>query len=375
MFATVGAAYCQTWQWNELTTNYYTCRLPLSQFDPTTAYDVGVFSDAGNVTLPGLVRYTNAPTLVSIDDCVDRGDMYWQWGLGVQCPVGATITLRGSLFPTGAAVTVQISSSLQPDQYVNLSHPTVVNSSAITATLQPLDDAWSAAYRAGRGSVTVLFTSSTAVTTTNSLQNRLYGALNAPVITSVTSTKCDSVSPLNLTNCRAMATITVAGTNLANYDRLWLATSAGGVFQGYSYLSPQVDTSSTWYDSISNTSLDYTLSYFDADTNVQLQPDVVYTMFIIASSSVVSNAFRLSLTYDTISPATGSSKLSSGAIAGIVIAAVVVALLLLVLVVWLVRHTLSGASLSNKTARDGLQWSIHSDAQGGSEDYKDVELQ
>ena len=362
---------CPFQPWYGRSAGYYECILPNFDFDPTTAYDVFVYSDAGNVTLPGLVSYTGAPTLVSIDDCIDRGDMYKLWGLGVQCPVGTTITLHGSRFPSDTAVAVQFDTRWPYAGSVNLTSPTVINTSTITATLSALEGAAAGSY-GSYGTVRVVFTSADTVTMTNSLQNGVYGAINAPVIKSITSNKCDSVSALQLTNCRALATITVTGDNLARRDELMLATSAGGMFQGYNYLSPPLDTNSTWFDSSSNTSLVYTLSYFDANTNVRMQPDTVYTMFIVASSGYqwdVSNAFRLSLTYGTARPATGSSKLSSGAIAGIVVGAVVVAVLLLLVVVWLARRML----WSTKSAGGGLQWSTHTDAQS-SEEYKDVEL-
>ena len=345
--------------------------LPSFAYDPSVAYDLSVFNDAGVVTFSGAVQYTASPTLIGIDDCIDRGDVYNQWGLGVQCPVGTTITLHGSRFPTDTDITVQFDTWWPSLVSVNLTSPAVVNSSTITATLPALDDAVAAAY-GSLGNIRVLFRSSIGITSTNSLWNGLYSILDAPRITSVTSTMCDSVSALQLTNCHALASITVTGDNLAGREELRLATSVNGVFKGYNYLSPPVDYNSTWFDSSSNTSLVYTLLYFDENTNVQLQPDVVYTMVLFASSiyqSDVSNAFRLSLTYGSASPATGSSKLSSGALAGIVIAAVVVAALLLSTVGWFVRRR-----WSSKSEGSSVPWSTRGGASSGSEDYKDVEL-
>lgn len=128
----------------------------------------------------------------------------------------------------------------------------------------------------------------------------------------------------------------------------------------------------------------FTLSYFDIDTNVALQPDVVYTIYINSNTGdniyAQSNAFRLSLTYripSIASQSSSSSTLSSGAVAGIVVAAVVVALVLVLGVVWLVRRQVSGGSSlwSNKFGSEGLRWSTRSTGTSGSDDYKDVELQ
>ena len=115
------------------------------------------------------------------------------------------------------------------------------------------------------------------------------------------------------------------------------------------------------------------------NTNVYLQPDAVYTLFLITSNDAVwdfSNAFRLSLTYGTTATplTTSSTTLSSGAIAGIVIAAVVVALVLVLVVVFLVRRQLSGGPSKSGTS-DGVQWSMRSGTGSSSDDYKDVELQ
>ncbi len=357
--------------------SFSSCILPSFDFDPDTAYDLVASNDAATTTLPGLVRYSAVPTLASIDACIDRGDMYDSWRVGVQCPAGTTITLRGSRFPGADAVVVQFVPYFAPSYIVNLTAATLVNSSTITATLPALDGATAAAVYGEFGTIKVLFTSSSGVSTTTTLVGRLYKTPDAPTITSVSSTMCDSVSALRLVNCRATAAITVTGANLAINRDLDLATSLAGEFLGWNYLVPTA-SNATWYTSRSNTTVVFRLAYFDADTNVQLQPGVVYTMFTLSTMSLnsfqqdASNAFRLSLTYST-APADTTPRLSSGAIAGIVIAAVAVALVLLLAVVWLVRRRTSGGSSLWSKSLGG--WSTQSDGGSGGDEYKDVELQ
>ena len=371
----VGGVPCSS-QYSYISFAY--CALPSFAYDPSVAYDVIVRNDAGSVTLSGLVQYTSAPTLISIDPCIDRGDSATtQIIFGVQCPASTTITLRGSRFPAADSVTVQFTAEGWTPVTVELLTATQLNSTAITATLPALDNITAAAVYGQYGNVQAVFTSADGNTTSNALFNILYLPPNAPSVTSVSSSSCDSVSPLQLTNCRALAVITVVGSNLAVSGSVWLNVYLASAWQGYNYLLPQAGRSNaSWYDSLSNTSLVFTMAYFDADTNVQLQPDVVYTLLIESYSSnfyQVSNAFRLSLTYDSATSSTSaSSSLSSGAIAGIVIAAVVAAVVLLMVVVWLLR---CGKSSMRSRESAGGCWGrlTQRAADSGSDEYRDVE--
>ena len=396
-------------------TGLFSGLLPSFDYDPSVAYDLVISNDAGSVTYPGAVQFTSAPTLISIDQCIDRGDAYSELNLGVRCPVGTTLTLRGSRFPAAEAVSVQYLIGYRPPYttilaIVDLLVATVLNGTTITATLPALDNTTAAAYQYYEGSLQIAFTSDNRNTTTNKLSTRLYVLPNTPSVTSISSDTCKTVSALQLANCRALAVITVVGSNLAQRG-LVLAASIGSLDLGNNYLFTELGLwDDTWYDSLSNTSLVFTLAYFDADTNVQLQPDVVYTLVLKSYLTSDSNAFRLSLTYDDVVPASlpssssstaaastaatssiasatstaaaaskvSSSSLSSGAIAGIVIAAVVAAGLLALLVVRLLRRTSGSASWWSKPASDGMQRSMRGGGGGGgdssSEAYTDVEL-
>ena len=366
----------------------YSCNLPNFDYDPTVSYNLLAFNDAASFTLTGLVQYTSAPTLIDIDQFLDRGSVYY---IGAQCYAGTTITLRGSRFPAADAVTVQFAAALYltgADFNFTLLSPTRINSTVITVELPVLDDATAADVYGQYGYIQVTFTSSSSTNTTNSITTRLYSPLGAPNVSSVTSSMCDSVSALQA-NCRAQASITIAGSNLAVGSSQTLLAALAGVYEGDSSLLTQTQANATWYDSLTNTSLVFTLAYFDADTNVQLQADVVYTVILLAGGwhgtggyswyeYDASNAFRLSLTYNstdspTIITTSSSSKLSSGAVAGIVIAAVVVAVLLVALVVWLLRCQFP--LWSKQPTREELQWPMRSDGEARSDTYKDVELQ
>ena len=352
------------------------CSLPDFDFDPTVFYDVVVSNDAGRVTLSGLVQYSDAPTLLSVDSCIDRGEAWVQQpnSPGALCPVGTTITIRGSRFPTAPdAVDVQFNMPYaRPRLTISLLAPAVLNSTAMTATLPPLNLSAFALNALDFATVRVNFTVGANSTLTPPLYNNLLLPLLSPNITSVTSASCDSLSPLQLANCRAMAAITVAGSNLA-VGRTSFVPSLAGSFLDSNSLLP----SNSSLVAVSNTSLIFQLAYFDADTNTQLQPDVVYTLLAVSAVGLYqekqySNAFRLSLTYATAStnPSGSHSDMSSGAVAGIVIAVVVVALLLVAAVVWLVRRQKTSGQASGE-----LQWSMSGGrGQRGSEDYKDLEL-
>ena len=369
------------------TATFFRCDLPNFDYDPSVAYDVVVYNDAGNATLSGLIQYTSAPTLIGIDACIDRGVGYPEW-LGIRCPAGTTITLRGSRFPSADAVAVQfVTAYTSALVTVILLGATLLNSSTITATLPALDDAAAAEVYGEYGSVEAVFTTS-GLNTTVALMTRLYLPLNTPSITSVSSSSCDSVSALHLTNCRALAVITVVGSNLAVDESLWLDVYQDDMPQGQNFLLSQCAncyrpgteaSNDTWYDSLSNTTLVFTLAYFDADTNVQLQPDVVYTVYTESYNSnfyQVSNAFRLSMTYAAVvpTPSSSSSSLSSGAIAGIVIAAVAAAVLLVLPLVWMLRRFDGLSSWSSESAREGWRRSTRHAGGTSSDEYKDVEL-
>lgn len=361
------------------------CRLPAFDYDPSVHYDLVVYNDAGRIPFTGLIQYTSQPTLASIDACVDRGDLDTVWYEGAACPVWTTITLRGSRFmPTADSVTVKFVSGANSNVSLTWSSPTLLNSSAITVTLTPLNNPVAAAAVYGQsGSLTVAFTTGNITTTSNTLASILYAALDQPNITAVTSTGCTSLSPLQLTNCRAMAAITITGNNLAPYNTYnvqpFMITSALGEYQGNNVLVARAnDTFSTY----SNSTLVFTLLYFDANTEVDLLPDTVYTIYLYTTGTRKdSNAFRLSLTYglDDSNASQSAKRLSAGGIAGVVVAAVVVVAVLLAGVVWVVQRRMrgGGGASSSKPAVDGLQWSLQSSGKqsmSSSDDYKDVEL-
>ena len=320
------------------------------------------------------MQYTSAPTLSSIAPCIDRGEWYAAWGDGAQCSAGTTITLRGSRFPTTGVVSVQYSVPGASSVPITLLSPTVLNSTAVTATLP---DA-AAAYGSG-GDLVVRFINGSVTNSTNTLMNTLYLWYDAPTITSVSSDMCDSLSPLQLANCRALAAITVTGSHFNGHFRLTYTTTVGAHSVGDlgegGLLSSPVATDTTWYSALSDTSLVLTLDYFDADTNALLLPDVVFTLYLsvadVGRQPAYSNAFRISLSYgDDAIPPDSPSKLSTGAIAGIVVAAAMGALLLAVAAVWLVQR-----QLLRKSARREQQWTEQGRGQSSSDEWRHVELQ
>ena len=350
-------------------------------YDPSTKYDLVAYNDDGNITLPGLIQYTSAPTIIAFDACVDRGELDAVYHEGTQCPVGTTITLRGARFLAAASIVVIFVSDANSNVTLSWNIPSMINGTTIVFTLQPLDDTTAAAVYGQAGSIQVLFTSNNVTTASNVIGDTLYIAPNAPNITAVTSSMCTSVSALQLTACRAMASITITGTNLAPYSQYyepWLITSLqGGVYQRTNILAAGGNAT---FSTLTNTTLVFSLPYFDADTNVELQTDVVYTMFMYTvPTHFDSNAFRLSLTYGSVDSTNtpSSGRLSAGAIAGIVVAAVVVSAALIALVAWMVqrRARAGGASHSSKSASEGLSWSLHSSGKQSNDEYKDVELQ
>ena len=372
----------------EISATSYFCRLPAFEYDPAVAYDLVAYNDDGNRTISGLVQFTSQPTLISIDGCIDRGDVRSGYYYGVQCPVGTTVTLRGTRFMTAGSLIVQLVSVSNSAVTVSLSAATLLDSSTITTTLIELDSVAAAALYGKSNYVSVLFMTSNTTTATNALLDGLYIAPNAPNITSVTSSMCDSVSTLQLANCRATAAITLTGTNLAPGGEMTLVTSSGDGYLGFDYL---LASSNATFDSVSNISLVFKLSYFDANTDVDLLPDVVYTLFLASRPGggllhLDSNAFRLSLSYgtDAIVSDQSSKELSAGAIAGVVIAVVVVAVLLLAVAVGLGRGQISRASSSpwsSETAPDdSLRWSLRlssqqsSDSHHRSDEFQAVEM-
>ena len=347
------------------------CRIAAFDYDPSAAYDVVLTSAAGtNTTLSGTVRFTSAPTLSGVEPCIDRGDWYAAWGNGAQCPAGTTITIRGTRFPTAEVVSVTYDPVGGESELITLLSPALLNSTALTSTLP----ATAAAYARG-GTLRVRFINGSVINRTNPIFNRLYLPLNAPLITSVSSASCDSLSPLRLANCRALSTITVTGSNLAASRMLSYWTSVGSVSVGeVGFLSSPAAVNASWYSSRTNASLVFVLQYFDADTNAQLQSGVEYTLFLFSGNGLAdaaySNAFRLSLSYGASDAASTSGGLSSSAIAGIVVAAVVAALLLAVATVWLVQR-----QLLRKAAAGEMQWAMHGGGHSSSEQWRNVELQ
>ena len=393
---------------------------PDFHYDPSITYDLVVSNAGGNVTFSGALQYTSAPVLIRVDQCIDRGEQYRSVSGdgGPQCPAGTTITMRGSHFPAAEIVTAQYyrASENSPHFYVDLLNVTRIKSTTIAATMSVLDAANATVVYGAFGHIQVLFESGGRTTYSNMRGNYLYIPANTPSITSVTSSSCDTVSALQLANCHSLAIITIVGSNLTQSDDMVLDTSStDGAAAGYNFLLPKTDEWRTWYNSLNDTTLVFTLDYFDGDTNVRLQPDVVYTTLLVAGrgGSLPSNAFRLRLTYaaavvptppssSTSTAASAgtatsaaslsaaatsaasytvasSSTLSTGAVAGVVVAAVTMAALLAVTVVWLLRYRASGRSALwwDETAGEGWQRSMRSGGGGGdssSEAYTDVEL-
>ena len=378
MQATVGGVVCPAYAPYAffVDASILICTLPAFDYDPSVSYAVVLSNAAGaNVSLSAQVAYTSAPTLSGVAPCIDRGEWYAAWGDGAQCLAGATITLRGSRFPTTGVASVQYAVPGTSSVPVALLSPTVLNSTAITATLT---DA-AAGYGSG-GSLVVRFTngSGSTMSTTNTVMNSLYLWYDAPLIISASSNMCANLSPLRLVNCRALAAITLTGTNFNGHFRITYTTTVGAQFLGElgegGLLSSPATTDTTWYSALSDSTLVLALDYFDAETNALLQPGMEYTLYLtvadVGRQPAYSNAFRLSVTYgETVPDASMSSKLSSGAIAGIVVAAVVGALLLSVVAVWLVQR-----QLLRKSARRERQWTPQAGGQSSSEEWRDVEL-
>ena len=353
-------------------------------YDPSVSYDVLVYNDAGSQTFSGLVQYTAKPLLISVDQCIDRGPLPSPTAPAPLCPAGTTITLRGSRFPVMADTTRVQFVVDDAAVEVNFTAPTLINSSTITFVLTELDNATAAVVYGATGTLHVLFNAAGVTTATNSVTTSLYLPPNAPNITSVTSSLCVSVLPLLLSNCHATASITIMGTNLNAGVLLYMRTSTPNASLRLNFLASE--TSSSIWDVYTSTMLVFTLPYFDADTNLRLQPSLVYTVSLTqvneALGSVQSNAFRLSLTYNgatAAGTAASSSTLSSGAIAGISIAAVVAGVLLFLTAVWLVRgQSCGGCSLwsSKSSSDDGVPWFRRSNTASRSDAYvRDVELQ
>ena len=205
--------------------------------------------------------------------------------------------------------------------------------------------------------------------TTNPRYFSLFQQPLAPTITSVTSDSCDSLSPLQLANCHAMAVLTVTGTNLAVAARNTLSVSSDAVWLGNNILL----ASNYSFELVSNDSLVFELAYFDAANSVQLQPNTVYDVSVIGWYGRYSNEFRLSLTYEGADGTSSlpSGGLSSGAVAGIVVSAVLVALLLSAVAVWLVQRQLLCKSASGET-----QWAEQGGVQSSSSgEWRHVEMQ
>ena len=127
---TIGGVPCSVYQRG---VGHFACILPLFDYDPSVAYDAVVFSDAGNVTLPGAVQYTSAPTLISVDPCVGLGGSWSQWRNSVECPYGSTITLQGARFPAAESFVVRFGMSYDSSYAtLDLLSPARLNVTTIT---------------------------------------------------------------------------------------------------------------------------------------------------------------------------------------------------------------------------------------------------
>ena len=347
---TVGGVPCATLVVQNA--GYVRCLLP--QLSGSGSYDL-VVSDpnaqtAAAYTSTGVVSYTANPTINSVTTCTDTGAVNQQgFYFGGLCAEGATITITGVNLPTSSTptVTAMWTPNLNPNNRppwgqnaipVVLLNPTVVSSTAITATLPVLSTLTGAsanaslAFPSNNVQLTVAFATGA---TTNSLTLQLYAVPGAPVVSSVSG--CSSTSSaLLMTNCPSGSVLTISGSNLAASNAFWGPVVAP-VTAGFAQWSCSVTSSSA-------TQITCTLPTFDVQVT-PVQSGVVYpiTVYInpggsFATPWATSNAFRLSYNFGgSSSPSSSSSGLSTGAIvaiavvvpiAGLTIIAVLVCLML-----------------------------------------------
>ena len=317
----------------------FTSTLPiLPNLDPTVSYDLVAANDGGKITYSGLVQFTSQPTLASIDDCINRGSFGLAYLWGSYCPPATTITVRGSQFPLADSISLRFS----PGGSTIVRIPAMlVDSQTLAGTLPPLDPATAALVYGQRGLLSAVFNTAGGTISSNSISLGLYQWSNPPNVTAVTSTSCNSVAPLQLTNCLGGATITVTGTNLAYGAIQSFMTMSPGVYYGTNYLQPD----GTGYDSISNTSIVFTLEYFDQVTNTELLTDVPYTLLLNNIDGYqlrkLANAFNITLAYPPQSATSTTmhhNMLSTGATVGLTIAVVAVVLFVAV-AIYRYRHS------------------------------------
>ena len=241
----------------------------------------------------------------------------------------------------------------------------VVDSSTLRCTLPELDSG-SPWYQT---SVSVQARFLTAGQTSNFLSlGSLFLAPLFPIITSVFSSGCVSLSPLQLSACQPGSVISITGSNLnASSPALFAAPDWASIYTTDALRLPYRG----WL-TMNNDSLTYEMPAVEFDTQA-VQLDVVYEFVLYqwpATGATVSNSFTVTFTSPS-SPAastgpstepSSSSGLSGGAIAGVVIGVLVALVLLIGATVFLLRlrsSSVNTPSSYNRQDDDRMQSSMY----------------
>ena len=335
------------------------CSLPyIADSNATAAYDLTVSNEVGTATVQALVQYIDGPSLNAAVPCLQRGLYFTAYTADLPlCAPTSTLVMRGTQLPVGAAVEVTLFTRDQAT--LSCSSAVVVDASTLRCTLPALDSG-SSWYQTSV-SVQAQFAASSQTTNLLSL-GRLFFPPPFPFITSVSSSSCVSLSPLQLAACQPGAVITIRGANLnTSSPSLFAAPDTASI-----YTADVLRLSNRGWQTLDNDSLTYELPAGEFDTQA-VQLDVAYDFVLyqyLATGATASNSFVITFTSQAaLEGSTGSAGqassgggLSGGSIAGIVIGVLVVGLVLTAMAVYLLRLRSASSSRpsSYKRQDDGL---------------------
>ena len=339
---------------------------------PNTAYPVRFSNALGSLTLPSYMSFTVQPSIAYIAPCTPTPLATSTPSLyrinSPSCQPGASLTIRGSQFPTGnQTVAVNIlsssSSSSSSTQAFNLSclTPTVIDSTSVACVLPAASAIANATTSSLYGrTVYVRLAFGASSVWTNGVGTQLFRNPQAPNIVSLVAAGCDSTttssffpgSPLQASNCASNATLTLTGSNF-NGSRLTVSGSA--------YTATQ-QTSTTTTTVLSSTLTQVVVQLPDIN-NPPSTPIVSGTpyQFAVATNApsyLLSGVFLVTFaaappSSPASSAAASSSGLSTGAIAGLVVAGVLGAVIVCAVLAVMSVRLLRRARVKRSTAGGG----------------------
>ena len=350
------------------TTTY--CFLPLITEDvDRLAWNVEISTASGVLLYPGLVSFTSSTLITSLTPC----NSYSQQGSNaiffLNCAPGATLTIRGTRFPSDQSLSVTLISNtnaMWAPTNVSCWSPQYVDPTTLTCLVPLIDPALSSRFYGVTSNLLVSFPAS-GVQSNVITRSYIVAFPNSPVLASVSGCAASNGS-LVVQGCRGGDVLTIQGMNLNGSDTTITFSDLALLQWGCTILPG-------W----SNTQLQCRLPFVSPDNSPILE-DVLYTVSwlyypptngpLTAANRAYAygNPFQIAFTRQPASTTAPSSSANTTAIlVGVLVPVLVITLLVLAVLLYRrLRAVKADSPIS--ASRSAIQMGEESDSEQGKGD-------